>query len=148
MRQKIRVKRHRFNQKLVGFIMKRMALRLLSISNLHQMNDEGIYPGLDITYYPNGYDTYTSCKSPNKKYCGKRNCHYVAYIGGYSFYGNTLSEMYCNIVGRLVLNAPQFPFCTMRLFPPKMEIHYRKHVMIGTASVLVPTDKNFNKISV
>lgn len=145
MKYKLRVKRHKFNEKLVGFIIKRMALRLLRISNLHK-NSNDTYNSLEITYYPNGYDSYTNCKSPNKKYCGKKRYHFVGYIGGYSFYGETLSEMYCNIIGRLLLNAPQFPFCTSRLLVPKMKVDYRRHSMVGTTSIIMPTDKNFNII--
>ena len=145
MKYKLRVKRHQFNEKIVGFIIKRMALRLLRISNLHKKSD-GTYSSLEITYYPNGYDSYTYCKSPNKKYCGKKGYHFVGYIEGYSFYGNTLSEMYCDIISRLLFSAPLFPFCTGRILVPRMKVNYKKHTMIRTTSAIVPTDKNFNII--
>lgn len=147
MRYKIRVKRHKFNQKLVASILKRMALRIIRISNLNGKDDEGHYRCLEITYHPDGYDAYTSCKSWEKDYCGNNKYKYVAYIGGYSFYGKTLVEMYCHIICRLLIDAPQFPFCTSKVLPQKLKIQYRKQVKYGKTNVLLPTDKNFNIIS-
>lgn len=136
----IRVKRHYLNKRIVGFIVKHVALRLARLSN---MNNCEYRREIEIVYYPNGIDSYTSCKSPNKEYCGKKRNHYVATLGAHSYYGNTLSHMYCNMIAGILLDTPQFPFCTYKPFPPKIRVLYAVRRDIGNMHCNIPTDKHF-----
>lgn len=144
-RYQIRINRHKFNQKLVASVLKRIALRIIKISNLNAVDDEGVYRDLEITYYPDGWDNYPSCKSWEKGYCGAKRNKYVLYISGYSFYGSTLSEMYSHVIGRLLLDPIQFPFCTSKILPHKLKISY--HIFDNQNRRMYVTDKEFNIIS-
>ncbi|MGL5330683.1 MAG: hypothetical protein ACRDD7_15555, partial [Peptostreptococcaceae bacterium] len=123
---KLRVARHKVYMKLYNFIIKHLALHMAKISNLHNRSEEYLNRDLEITYYPKRYDRYEYCKHSQKQWCGMADYKYVGRLGEYRYCGKTIGSMYLDMIRVILLDgAVQYPFCTYKLIPKKLNITYR-----------------------
>jgi len=105
-----RINKHKRYKKIYSWIIKKLALHLLKTSN-YLKEEDLIHKELTITYNPEGFDTYPSCKSNLKQWCYSNKKKYIGRFAEYGVYGDSEEEVYLNVINVILFKQYRYPFC-------------------------------------